>query len=396
MTARMSTSQPQSALEPATVRTSEHVLTLLPSPESCLEALERDIARAAERVWVESFIVRDDALGERLLAWLSAASARGVDARLLYDPFGSRTTPPALFARFEAEGVAVRAYRPWHRALSALVRWPRDHARVFCADASGYVGGMAFGAEWLPDEAGGRGWHDVCCRIEGPAVDALARMFALRWDGARGESHPQNVRRFAWPDLALMADAPADKEGIYAVYRDRVRRARTRILIENGYFFPPRRLWRDLRAAARRGVDVQVIVPAGSDFPLLASAARGEYARWLRAGLSVFEYAPGMSHAKFALIDDDWATIGSFNLNPTSLVSTNECNVFVFDRQFVAAVAALFESDRAPSRLVTRKHLRGRPLRTKLTSYVLRVAMRAVESLAWLLLGAARRLRCGR
>jgi cardiolipin synthase len=370
----------------------EDQITLLPSAASTLEAIEQDSARARSRVWIESFIVRDDRLGNRLLAWLSAARDRGVDARLLYDPLGCRSTPRAFFANFEASGVSVRGYRPLSFPLRASPRWPRDHARIFCLDDAAYVGGVAFGDEWLPSEAGGHGWHDVSCRVQGPIVRAFESVFERRWQSAHTSQNPQDMHAAAG-DLLLMADAPAGREGIYARYRDRVQNARSRIWIENGYFFPPRRLLHDLGAAAHRGVDVQVILPAGSDVPLLASAARGEYSRWLRSGLRVHEYLPSMCHSKFALVDDDWASIGSYNLNPTSLMYTNECNLFVSDRRFVEELAKLFCDDRAQCRAVTMQRLRSRSVREKLTHAALRLGMRLLESVAWLTVGSARRLR---
>ena len=378
--------------EPTCIDTGDHSLTLLPTSRSSLSSIEHDIAQASRRVWIESFIVRDDQLGGRLLTWLAGARQRGVDTRLLYDPLGSRTTSRAFFERCRACGIDVRAYRPWTLPLRGSARWPRNHARLFCIDDVAYVGGVAFGDEWLPRDQGGRGWHDVCCRVRGPLVDVLGSCFERRWEGAQRDDHPQNTWSNDYADVALMADAPADQQGIYALYRERVRRARARVWIENGYFFPPRRLWQDLRAAARRGVDVKVIVPAGSDVPVIASAARGEYGRWLRAGLEVHEYQPAMCHSKFAVIDDDWATIGSFNLNPTSLISTNETNLFIYEPRMVAVVAALFEADLSRCRAITRAALRERSLMETLKCALLRGAMRGLETTAWLLVGTAKRL----
>jgi cardiolipin synthase len=313
--------------------------------------------------------------------------------RLLYDPLGSRATRPEYFASLRRSDVQVRAYKPWRLALHGGAPWPRDHARVICIDDIGYTGGVAFGDEWLPRREGGPGWHDVSCRLRGPVVSQFAEVFRRRWREAELAMPARDLCFDEYPDLTFSADAPADKHGIYRVYRRRVQRAQRRIWIENAYFLPPRRLLGDLRQAARRGVDVQVIVPARSDVRFFEYAARGEYGRWLRHGLSLFEYLPGVAHAKFAVIDDDWSTIGSFNLNPSSLVSTNESNLFVRDPRFVAKLAAVFESDRAQSQQVTRGDLDNFPLSRRLLDRSLAHAARALEALTWLGVGTVRRLR---
>jgi cardiolipin synthase len=373
------------------VRMSHHEATLLPSLEATFAALFTDIAAARERIWIESFIVRSDRYGYRLAQHLAAARARGVDVRLLYDPLGSRATRPEYFASLRGRDIQVRAYKPWRLVLCGSAPWPRDHARVICIDDTGYTGGVAFGDEWLPHHEGGPGWHDVSCKLRGPVVSQFAEVFERRWMEAELPGHVRDLCFDEYPDLAFSADAPADKHGIYGVYRQCVGRARRRIWIENAYFFPPRRLLVDLRRAAQRGVDVQVIVPARSDVPLLEHGARGEYRRWLRHGMAVFEYLPGVAHAKFAVIDDDWSTIGSFNLNPSSLVSTNESNLFVRDPRFVAQLAEVFESDRAQSRRITHTELDHLPIRQRLLNTCLARAARMVEAGTWLLVGTARR-----
>jgi cardiolipin synthase len=394
-TSRVSSARPSNdhaASQASCVRTSHHEVILLASLDATFRALFDDIAAARERIWIESFIVRSDRYGYRLAQHLAAARTRGVDVRLLYDPLGSRTTRPEYFASLRCSDVQVRAYKPWRLALCGAVPWPRDHARVICIDDTGYTGGVAFGDEWLPRGEGGPGWHDVSCRLRGPVVSQFADVFACRWREAELAGPVRDLCFDEYPDLTFSADAPADKHGIYRVYRRRIQRARRRIWIENAYFLPPRRLLADLRHAAQRGVDVEVIVPARSDVPLIEHAARGEYRRWLRHGISVFEYMPGVAHAKFAVIDDDWSTIGSFNLNPSSLISTNESNLFVRDPQFIRRLAAVFESDRAQSRRITRSDLDRLPFSHKLLNASLAHTARALEAGTWIVVGTARRL----
>jgi cardiolipin synthase len=378
------------ALNSQTIHTRHHEVTLLNSAET-LVSLEADIERARTRVWIESFIVRSDHYGTRLVSRLLRAKARGADVRLLYDPLGSRETDLSVFAPLREAGVLVRAYRDMWILRRAAWKWPRDHGRILCIDDCGYTGGIAFGDEWLPREQGGHGWHELNARVEGPVVDDLARAFLRRWGESQHERRTRDVSR-RYSDVAFMADAPADKGGIYAEYRARVTTARERVWIENAYCFPPRGLLRDLSSAARHGIDVRLLVPADSDVPLIARAARGEYGHWLRQGILVFEYLPVIAHSKFAVIDHDWATVGSFNLNPSSLLSTNETNLFFFDERVVQRVAALFLRDLQQSRRVTMEALKSKLLSARAIDKLSCAALRALEGVIWTALGTARRV----
>jgi cardiolipin synthase len=369
------------ANQSATVRTAHHQVTLLPSLEGTITALERDIAAARKRVWIEIFIFRADAFGKRMVQCLARAAARGVDVRVLYDSLGSRTTPESFFTDMRWRGIDVRCYRPWHVALRALRLWPRDHARVLCIDDSVYTGGIGFGNEWLPKERGGLGWHDVCARVEGPVVAECARYFQQHWEHSDTSEDPR-TERAAYPDVAFVADSPLDPEGVYPMYRAAVQGAKRRVWIENAYFAPPRALLRDLCEASARGVDVQIIVPSQSDVRAIAGAARAEYPEWLAHGLKVYEYLPGVTHAKFALVDDDFSTVGSFNINPTSLVCSRESNLFVFDPSFVQRLAAQFVHDREQSRKVSRATTNRTGLVEWAHNQLLRTGVRMFEHLS--------------
>jgi cardiolipin synthase len=360
------------------VQTQFHELSLLPSLNATIEALESDIDRAVRRVWIEIFIFRADEFGQRMAKRLIAARKRGVDVRVLYDSLGSRTTPESFFASMRQEGVDVRCYRPWHKALRALRLWPRDHARILCIDDCVYTGGIGFGSEWLPRALGGLGWHDVCCRVHGPVVKSCARSFLAQWEKSASNEDSVTAHE-AFPELAFVADSPFDSEGVFPMYRQVVQAAQRRIWIENAYFLPPRPFLRDLYRAAARGVDVQILVPGASDVPTLARAARAEYSRWLRRGLRIFEYIPGVTHAKFAVVDDDWCTVGSFNLNPTSLICSRESNMFIYHPAFVAQAAEQFLRDRAECREIELADLDKVSVSTRVGNHLLRTGVRMLE-----------------
>ncbi|WP_437635039.1 phospholipase D-like domain-containing protein [Sorangium sp. So ce854] len=365
------------------IRTAEHALTLLPGMEAVLGSIFRDVDRAERCVDIETYIYRDDLLGRSFADVMERAAARGVRARLLYDPLGSQETDAPFFHDLRRRGVDVRAYRPMAVALGRGGLLPRDHSRVIVIDDVAYTGGAAWGDEWLPERRGGEGWHDVCLRVEGPCVGDFAYLFEQRWREADGDGG--GLRDYAtgrkYPDLELVADTPDDNARVYARYREAIRRSRERVWIENAYFFPPSGMLKDLVDAARRGVDVQVILPGATDLPIIQRAARAEHAAWLDRGFKLFEYQRDVMHSKFALIDGDWCTVGTFNANPSSLTAVNEVNLFVFEPAFVARVADLFARDRAGSRPVTRETLAARPLLDKAADWLAHGALSVLDAL---------------
>ncbi|MGK4003516.1 phospholipase D-like domain-containing protein [Sorangium sp. So ce1036] len=214
-------------------------------------------------------------------------------------------------------------------------------------DGAGYVGGAAWADEWLPREQGGGGWHEVCSRVAGPCVTDMAGVFERRWmlaDEAAGRSFDYWTGG-VYDDVEFITDAPAPPPLIYERHLERVRAARRRVWIENAYFCPPRGLERELMDAARRGIDVRIIVPRDSDLPSVRRASLARCRSWLESGLQIYEFLPSMLHSKFAVIDDDWATVGTFNMNPTSLRCVSEANLIVKQPTFVRDAALLFERD---------------------------------------------------
>ena len=351
-------------LSAPTVHTARHELTLFPDTRSLFAAMLRDIDAARKRVWIETYIYRSDGWGREFAEVLVAAARRGVDVRLMYDALGSKDSDPELFRRLDEAGVSTRAFRPVRTVLRSLHWYPRDHSRLVLIDSAAYLGAFAWGDEWLPRDLGGGDWHDIGLRLEGQCVDSFEPVYERRWreaadDGERSADHETTAQ---CDDVQCVFDVPDPSTPIHERHRERIQRARSRVWIENSYFCPPRDLLRDLCRAAERGVDVRIIVPRLNDLPSIQWAGRYCYARWMRQGLEIYEYLPRVTHAKFAVIDDDWATLGSYNMNAASLRWPHEANVFVRDARFVAEMAQLFEHDLAQSEAVTSEFLASRPM----------------------------------
>jgi cardiolipin synthase len=337
-----------------------HQLALLTAGDF-LSAVFDDIERAHREVLVECYIVDDDQVGSALGDALARAAARGVTARLLYDPLGSKEASRRFFRSIRERGAEVRAWRriltiPGIRHLA-----PRDHSRTVVIDDVAYTGGAAFSRQWLPKEKGGEGWRDACVRIEGPGVADLRDLFLRRWcesNDSRAAHDLDTDDRYR--DVRIIADTPDRQSPLYDAHRDAFAAARRRIWMANSYFAPPRRMLHVLAEAIARGIDVRVILPSASDLPLLKLAALSRVRRWLRAGIRVFEYLPAMMHAKYTVVDDDLCSIGTFNYNSASVGLANEVNLLVRDRAFVASAAGMFEHDLARCGQVTLRSMSRR------------------------------------
>lgn len=357
---------PETSDEPPIV-TAHHTLVLLPEVEAMLRSVLGEIGRARRRVLIECYIFIDDKLGRMLGDALMKAAARGASVRVIYDPLGSHLANDAYFDELRAGGVEVRAYRPAATMPGPGTIFPRDHSRIIVADDAAYTGGAAWAEQWMPEAWGGGGWHDVCVRAAGPCVEDFVRVFDQRYREANAEvATPVDIdTRGAYPDVRLVADTTTRASLVEQHHREAIRRAKRRVWMENAYFFPSTDMLRDLYEAAARGVDVQIMLPGETDLPLLRRAARSEYQAWIEHGMKVWEYEGRVMHSKFALIDDDWCTIGTYNANPSSMALVNEINLFVFDPAFVERVERLFLSDLRFCRRVTVEDVKGLSLLTR-------------------------------
>lgn len=376
---------------PVDVRTARHELILYPDPGPLFEAFERLIAVAARRVWLETYIYRDDALGRPFAELLVGAAQRGLDVRLLYDPQGSRGVRRSFYEGLASRGVSVRAYRPWRLAAKRWTYWPRDHGRILIVDDAAHTGGINWGMEWLPRARGGQEWHDVSLGVRGPVVSDFASVFSSRWAEASERDGIADHAGEDEADVQFVADSPAHSSVILHCLCAAIRRARRRVWLENSYCMPPKVLLSVLREAAQRGVDVQILVPGLSDLPLIQAATRGEYLAWIRSGLRTCEYQPRVMHSKFAVVDEDWATVGTFNAISPGVWWANETNVIVRDREFIAQLARVFEHDSTQSEPVTRAWLARRPCLRRLWERFVAISYRSLESLVVGALGRGQR-----
>ena len=335
------------------------------------------IEAAEHEVLLETFIWFDDDVGRQLRAALLRAAERGAQVHVLIDGWGSPDLGEAFTRPLLDAGVQLRAFEPARRLFGTRINMlGRMHHKLVVVDGRvAFVGGINYSRDHLTDDPMGK--LDYTVAIEGPLVSqiqAFCRTNIHRPQPARAQwlRHWMRLRRQARTaapvdDGAMAAfvtrDNRAHRNDIERHYRAAIRSARERIVIANAYFFPGWRLLRDLRRAARRGVQVDLILQGQPDMPWVRRTSMLLYEHLLRAGVRIHEYMERPLHAKVAVIDGQWATVGSSNLDPTSLSLNLEANVVVRDQVFARtlgeALDGLLAHQCEPVRLPTPGRLRS-------------------------------------
>lgn len=335
-----------------------------------LEAIER----ARLRISMEMYIFNDDRIGQQFADALCRAARRGVTVRLLYDYIGCRFASPEFFARMRRAGVhtiVYHAYRTWRPRFWVLFR--RNHRKTLICDGQvAFTGGLNIADEWVPEEEGGGGWHDAVVEVRGPAVPLLEGTFLRTWN-------KRSKRKFRLEPDTLVRPAPAGDTALAVVANtellDRfairrwalhaIRESRERVYLANPYFVPDRGFLRGLRQAASRGVDVRLLVPARSDTRTLDFAARATFTGLLRAGVRIFQHR-AVVHTKALLVDRDFVSLGSYNLDHRSLAYNLEMVVNTLDPTYNAQVARMFQDDMESGQEITRDEFARRSLLSRL------------------------------
>ena len=309
------------------------------------------IAGAQREVLIETFILFEDRVGRDLQRALIQAANRGVRVELTVDGYGSPAFTPEFVSELVAAGVRFHVFDPHPGWLGVRVNvFRRLHRKLLIVDGTrAFIGGINFSADHLGD-FGPTSKQDYSVELEGPIVGDLLSFArsALAGDGT-GEQwrHPAEVARTEAGDAEVMfalRDNRHRRTSIEREYRRAIAAARREIIIANAYFFPGWRFLHELRRAARRGVRVCLIVAAESDTPISHPATRTLYRHLLSAQVEIVEYCERPFHGKVAIIDDDWATVGSSNLDPLSLALNLEANVVVRDRAFVRQLRASLDA----------------------------------------------------
>lgn len=319
--------------------------TLLENGEQFFPQVFQAIEAAQREVLIETFILYEDKVGQALHAVLLKAAQRGVQIDLTIDAFGSPDLSKEFVSSLTEAGVRMHVFDPARRLFRRINYFRRMHRKLVVIDGRrAFVGGINYSADHLADY-GPEAKQDYAVEVEGPIV---AQIHAFMHEAiSLGKTHRRWFQRRRLRTAVETLPPAGNADAVFVTrdnrdhhndierqYRLAIRLARQRIIIANAYFFPGYTFLRELRKAVRRGVDVSLILQGNPDMPIVKMAASMLYYHLVDGGVKIYEYCDRPLHGKVAVFDDEWATVGSSNLDPLSLALNLEANVFIRDRDF--------------------------------------------------------------
>ena len=333
------------------------------------DSLIKDIHEAKHNIALETYIFQRDSLGKQIIEALTAAARRGVTVRVMVDGAGTPWWSTQFARGLERAGATTKVFHPfpwqlwnWSRSVvkaSLLTNWiylllkinTRNHRKVCLIDNQiAYVGSMNISKCHLSKAMGGDNWRDTSLRLQGADLSDLYRAYDLAWDHLPIPERMREAFRQVRRNPSIRSNHTRHRRRI--LYKNLLRKMSTcrhHIWITNAYFVPDNFLLRRLQEAARSGVDVRILLPRKSDVAMMPWASTAFYFNLLKAGVRIFEYMPGILHAKILLLDD-WALIGSSNLNHRSLLHDLEVDILLSGQSSIQQLEEQFLTDLKNSR----------------------------------------------
>jgi cardiolipin synthase len=368
-------------------------VTLLFDGPATMREMMAAAAGAKSSINLETYIFDQDPIGLQFADLLIEKRKQGVTVNLLYDSVGAMATPPAFFERMKTAGINVLAFNPVNPA-KRIGKWElnnRDHRKLMVVDgkvaftgginiSSTYANSSFFRSKRTPETADKKkvGWRDTHVKIEGPAVASLQWNFINAWvDQDAGDLAEANY----FPPLApvgdkimrVLATDPDRESEIYKAFILAIQEAKTSVHITSAYFVPDKQFIDALVDAAKRGVDVKLVLPGVSDHGLVMHAGRAFYEPLLSNGVKIFQLQVAVLHAKTAVIDGTWSTVGSANIDRRSFLHNYELNVVVLDPGFGQDMESAFQEDLRDSKEVTAEAWRRRPISDRIKEFAARL-----------------------
>ncbi|HMB20277.1 MAG TPA: cardiolipin synthase [Spirochaetota bacterium] len=327
-------------------------LTLFTNGDTSFNSFFKSIQNARLSINLETYIFNSDDLGWKMARLLVEKAQDGIEVNVIYDAIGCIATSPALFSYMRKGGVELVKFHPlipWRKVWNISFR---DHRKILVVDGkTAFVGGMNIGLEYAGKKLKGHNWRDTHLEIEGPAVRMIEFFFMENWHRQGGaminfSKHFPPVKEKG--NTLVMTLSSMSRKGIKPIqlaYLTAIKHAHESIFITNAYFIPDRKIYRALVNASNRGVDVRLILPGKNDLPFVQYASRYLYKRYLKHNINVFEYQENILHAKTAVIDGIWSTVGSSNLDRRSFKKNREINAIVLDNEFGKEMVNTFYDD---------------------------------------------------
>ncbi len=356
--------------------------TLLIDGPATYAAMFKAIRQAQKHINLETFILEDDQIGRKFIDLLLLKQGEGVQVNIIYDSIGSIQTPESFFKRLRDGGIQVVEFNPVNplKSNGGSFLFHPDHRKILIVDGEiAIIGGINISSVYsnrLSGRQKGKGeplpWRDTDVQIEGPAVTEAQKLFLQTWLKQKG---PQLDESDYLPDqkdygkalVRVVGSTPGQDNRItFIVYVSAITFAEKSIHLTNAYFIPDKQILTALTDAAERGVDVKIVLAATSDSATAVNAARYTYFDLLRAGVRIYEHRSAVLHAKTAVIDGIWSTVGSTNLDYWSLASNDEVNAVVLSHEFAEEMEAMFVMDLAESDEILLEQWQKRPAMQKI------------------------------
>ena len=347
------------------------------------------IENAKDHVNMETFIIENDEIGQRFSKELIRKQNAGIQVNLIYDSVGSLNTPRDFFKTLTDSGINVLEYNPIN-PLIVRKDWQvnqRDHRKLLIIDGkTAFVGGINISSVYSNGSFGQSNktkneqpWRDTHLRIDGPVVSDFQNIFMETWGKQNGK--PLAAKNY-FPKLSykgkevVRAIGSSPKEPysqIYVTLISAINSAETNIFITNAYFIPDEKLISALSQAVKRGVEVRLLLPDKTDSTMVFHASRSYYDELLTAGIEIYEREDALLHAKTAVIDGVWSTIGSTNLDWRSFTNNQEINAVVLGQSFGTQMQTMFENDLVLSKRITLEFWRGRSFGARIKESAARI-----------------------
>ncbi|WP_426196856.1 cardiolipin synthase [Massilia sp. DWR3-1-1] len=368
-------------------------VTLLIDGPATMKEMMAAVREAKSTVNLETYIFDQDELGLQFADLLIEKRRQGLTVNVMYDSVGTLSVPQAFFERMKAGGVNLLAFNPVN-PVARVGKWEvnnRDHRKLLVVDgitaftgginiSSDYANSSFFGASRRPTELGNRkiGWRDTHVKVEGPAVAAFQYSFVNNWvHQDAGELPEANY----FPPLSALGDKvvrvlATDPDKGYEIYKSLVLaigESKKTVHITSAYFVPDQQIVDALIAAARRGVDVRLVLPGVTDHGLVLHAGRAFYDELLAGGVRIHQLQVAVLHAKTAVIDGTWSTVGSANIDRRSFIHNYELNLIVLDPAFGQEMERTFSEDLRDSKEVSREQWSRRPMSDRIKEWASRL-----------------------
>jgi cardiolipin synthase len=368
--------------------TSGNRVTLLIDGPATYAAMFKAMENARDHINLETFIIEDDETGRRFSDLLLKKQAEGVQVNLIYDSRGSFSTSAPFFQRLRDAGIQVLAFNPVN-PLKTRGSWSvahPDHRKILIVDGKVvFTGGINISEVYSSRFSGRKRrkpgkkapipWRDTDVQIEGPVVAEFQKLFLDTWQQQKGAKLPE---RNYFPDLKAEGNAlvravgssPGESNRLtFVLYVSAITFSENSLHLTNAYFVPDEETVKALCDAARRGVDVKLVLPGNTDASLTLHAGRYHYSELLKSGVKLYERRDVLLHAKTAVIDGVWSTVGSTNMDFWSFSSNDEVNAVILNKEFASEMEKMFARDLAESHEIRLAEWKKRPVLNRIKEW---------------------------